>query len=103
MEQQHTLFGEGHRPPHARGSDTSEAAAEAVRPKAGTLRARILVHIRDSGGATCSEVEDALDLKHQTASARIWELKGGPTKNPLPVLIRDSGQRRMRQTVWEVA
>jgi hypothetical protein len=74
-----------------------------MRPKAGTLRALVLVHIRDAGGATCSEVEDALGLKHQTASARIWELKGGHTKHPLPILIRDSGERRMRQTVWEVA
>lgn len=38
------------------------------------LRSRIFVEVRERGGATCDEIEVALGLRHQTASARIREL-----------------------------
>jgi len=40
------------------------------------LRAAVLKHIMKCGknGATCEEVEDALGLRHQSASARVNEL-----------------------------
>jgi predicted transcriptional regulator len=38
-------------------------------------RARILSHLRSVGEATCDEVEIALNIKHQTCSARMSEMK----------------------------
>ena len=40
------------------------------------LRAAVLKHIIKCGkrGATCEEIENALDLRHQSASARVNEL-----------------------------
>lgn len=69
--------------------DTSEAAADAAEPTAGTLRARVLEVIRGRGahGATDDEIEAATGLRHQTASARRRELV-------LSGLAFDSGERR---------
>ena len=61
-------------PPFVRGSDTSLQAAERIAPGAGTLRKRVLDHLTKCGGATCDATELALDMRHQTASARIREL-----------------------------
>jgi hypothetical protein len=71
------------------GSDTSEAAAVAITPKAEGLRLLVYRHIWRNGsyGATCCEVELALEMRHQTASARIRELY-------LSDDVRDSGRRR---------
>ncbi|NJN64822.1 MAG: hypothetical protein HC882_08025 [Acidobacteria bacterium] len=58
------------------GSDTSEAAADSTETVAPTLEAQVLAHIIGRGvcGATCDEVEEAMNLRHQTASARIRAL-----------------------------
>ena len=64
------------RPPHVAGSDTSESAAEAIadcQPKLVEEVYRFLRR-RQTLGATCDDVEVALDMKHQTASARLREL-----------------------------
>lgn len=84
------------------GTDTSDAAARSMARIAPIIRRRVLELIRDRTqtgfGATCDEVETALKLPHQTASARIRELaKAGD--------IRDSGNRRLtrsnrKATVW---
>lgn len=79
--------------------DTSIAAAQSIAEGAEQLRARVLVEIRERGGSTCDEVEVALDLRHQTASARINELMEEGR-------VRDSGQRRKTRSgrqaiVWE--
>lgn len=75
--------------PFVSGSDTSRAAAESVEESLENLRTLVLKRIRRSGkrGMTCDEVEVQLDLRHQTASARVRELfvKGQ---------IIDSGERR---------
>jgi hypothetical protein len=65
-----------HRPPHVRGSATSKAAADSVAESAGNLRNKVLTCIADTGaaGMTTDEIEAALDMRHQTASARIVEL-----------------------------
>ncbi len=75
--------------PFASGSDTSEAAAVSMSGHAPTLRTRTLLEItaRGSMGLTCAELEDRLTLRHQTASARVWELR------QMGLLV-DSGQRR---------
>jgi predicted transcriptional regulator len=84
-------------PPAARNSDTSVAAAESVAAHTPRLRGMVLEVIRAAGGLTCDEVEERLDLKHQTVSARVHELmKLGQ--------IVDGGRRKTRSgraaTVW---
>lgn len=76
-------------PGFEKSSDTSKLAAESIAPKAGRLRASVLAEVRDRGvdGTTCDEVEVALSLRHQTASARIRELA-------LNGSIVDTGRKR---------
>jgi predicted ArsR family transcriptional regulator len=57
------------------GNEQSEAAHASIAPRAGTIRARVRAYIAAHPGATCEQVEIALGLKHQTASARLSELK----------------------------
>jgi hypothetical protein len=75
--------------PHNK-TDTSTLAAEEIKPHLGRLQEMVLSHIINCGvtGATCEEVEKALDLMHQTCSPRVYELhrKGR---------IKDSGHRRL--------
>lgn len=82
-------------PPHSRGG-TSEAAAWSMHLQAGTYRRMVFDYIlfRGDYGATCDEVEQAIGVKHQNVSARIWELKGNPLKAQRPAMIEDSGRRR---------
>ncbi len=64
-------------PGYVRGSDTSKGAADSMEDAAPFLRGKVLAHIRMSGsrGATDDELEVALGLSHQTASARRRELE----------------------------
>jgi predicted transcriptional regulator len=73
MEQQLSLY------PNAPGYSnptTSKDAAKSMEPKASALRIRILseLQVRASFGATCDELEQAMSLSHQTASARLREM-----------------------------
>lgn len=71
--------------------DTSERAAQSMRPHAARLRNQVFAYIKSRRNATCDEVEVALRMRHQTASARIREL----------VLYRqlaDSGLRRLTRS-----
>lgn len=80
------------KPAFVHGSDTSKAAADSIEPHAPTLRDRILDAIRVAAdGLTCDEVEVLLDLRHQTASARLRELVR------LGAVV-DSGRRRPTRT-----
>jgi hypothetical protein len=65
--------------PFVRESDTSRLAAADIRPSAGQLRVRVLGYVASFSdhGATCNEVERALGMLHQSASARIRELVQG--------------------------
>ena len=78
----------GGTPPHS-DSETSLAAAHKIKTSAESLRGRVLQYIRDEAarGATDDELEVALDMRHQTASARRRELV-------LQGAIIDSGRRR---------
>ncbi len=58
---------------YAHDSETSKAAAERTDNSAAAMREKVWSYIRKKD-ATCDEVEVALDMKHQTASARIREL-----------------------------
>lgn len=62
--------------PH-NGKATSRAAAEAIEPKAGTLRRRVLDYVRaqDAVGATDEEMQIALDMNPSTQRPRRIELE----------------------------
>ena len=98
MDDQQNLF--DYRPSE-QGSDTSEAAARYTH--ANTDAARVYRYIKSRGalGSTDEEVESALDMRHQTASARRRGLV-------LQRLITDSGRKRATSTgckavVWVLA
>lgn len=75
--------------PFEKDSETSKEAAEAIEPFASSMLWRVVAAMTVAGreGLTCDECEVALELRHQTASARVREavLKG---------LIIDSGRTR---------
>lgn len=76
-------------PPFAEGRETSMLAALSVAEHTSALRWKVYRLIAKEGleGLTCDEVEILTGLKHQTASARVYELhKGG--------YIVDSDKRR---------
>ena len=77
----------------ARGSDTSAAAAISVERDGPRLRELVLFTIRAAGarGLTCDELELHLNMRHQTVSARVYELREGEW-------IRDSGERRLTRS-----
>jgi len=82
--------------PYVAGSGTSAAAAHAT--NATRDKGRVLDHIRRVGGATDDEVERALGMAHQTASARRRDLV-------LAGLVTESGHYRetcrgCTATVW---
>lgn len=88
---------------YARGSDTSKEAAESIVKDSGRLRMMVFNDIRRAGknGRTCDEIEARLELRHQTASARVNELMRAER-------IVDSGARRKTRSnrnavVWIVA
>lgn len=75
--------------PPSNGTETSNAAAKDIAPKTPSMREKIFALVKSSGdcGITCDEVEILTGLKHQTASARLYELcRGGK--------VTDSGERR---------
>ena len=93
-----------YRAPFAKDSDTSRAAAASVEHGAESLCAVIFAAIKAAGdhGMTCFEVEERFALKHQTASARLWDLHTKTT------VLMDSGRRRptssgRKAVVWIVA
>lgn len=59
------------------GNAESVAANESIEPDKARMRQAVLRYIESRGlvGATCDEVEHALRMRHQTASARITELR----------------------------
>ena len=87
MERQAKLFSDEPHPPFVRDSDTSREAAKSIISSSGRLKQAIIAHMRIEGACTCDEIEVALSMRHQTASARIRELKADGT-------IRDTGDMR---------
>ena len=59
------------------GNENSEAANRTISGAKISLRQQILNYIRRQGrhGATCEQIEEALNMSHQTVSARCSELK----------------------------
>ena len=90
------LFGEmsyPDRPGYVRGSDTSQSAAESLSDETvANMRGKVLAFVKESMiGATCDEVEVALCMRHQTASARLRELV-------LDGKLQDTGERRLTRS-----
>ncbi len=86
-----------HTPPYQPHSATSRAAAERIESAAGTLRGKVLQFLQDSPrGATDKEIQDALAMAGSTQRPRRIELVADG-------LVRDSGVRRNRSTVWVAA
>ncbi len=85
--------------------DTSEAAALAIQPKAGTLRSRVLSVIRGRGprGATEREIEYVLRLPGNTVRPRLWELEGNVPagRRPRTALIYKSEEKREGMRVYK--
>lgn len=89
------------KPPHV-DTATSLAAAKGIAPQISTLRERVYRYIAACGalGATDDQVEAALKMRHQTASARRRELV-------IAGRVVDSGRTAKtrsgaRATVWVV-
>ena len=62
--------------PFVRNSETSKEAAESVRKELGPMCRKVRSAIASrNNGLTCSEIEEELDMKHQTASARLRDLQ----------------------------
>lgn len=71
-------------PPYVRGSETSRSGAMAIKPYRATQALRVFERVAQ-GPVTCEQIEHELGLKHQSASARINDLKNAGC-------IRESGQ-----------
>lgn len=88
--------------PAQRHSATSVAAAQAIEPTAGTLRAEVLKYLRSrSDGATDEEIQQALAMPQNTERPRRIELCRLH-------LVADSGMTRptasgRQAVVWKVA
>ena len=84
--------------------ETRQEAWDSMQGLTLSLREKIL-RLIEAHPMTGDEVEVVTGLRHQTASARIYELKGGSERNPVPPRIFDSGERRKtrsgrRAIVW---
>lgn len=62
--------------PYRKGHPESQAAAKRMRPNVSAVERRVLAFIEGAGarGATCDEVEAAVQLRHQTCSARFTKM-----------------------------
>lgn len=86
--------------PFVRDSETSEAAAESMKPDAATLRGQVLEFIRQANGATDEETQQGLRMNPSTQRPRRVELVER-------LLVRDGGKKRRTSSgrwavVWEV-
>jgi len=62
---------------HHGGNEFSVAAHESIKGNKARDQAKIWNHVESLGesGATCDEIEVSLGMSHQTASARVSEMK----------------------------
>jgi len=77
-----------------KGNRESFAAHAKIESSSEAMRWEIWKRIKDSTGMICEEIERELGLKHQTASARISELKRDGLISPKIV----SGVKQRRPT-----
>lgn len=86
-------------PPAVDSSNTSLAAADAIKPHAAKQRAAVLAFVRSCGwaGATRPEIEAALGMGGDSVRPRVWELikmnlmtettRTRPTKSGRPAFV----------------
>ena len=79
--------------------ETSLEALNSLGESKGAMKSKIFKLIQEKGGMTCDEVEVALNMKHQTVSARIRDLRS-------EAAIRDYSERRRTRSgrnavVWK--
>lgn len=84
--------------PYVKSSDTSMAAAKAIRDAQGELCQRVLQSLKDQGPATDQELQARLSMNPDTERPRRIALKTAG-------LIRECGKRKTSSgrsaTVWE--
>ena len=92
------LFSVNTTPAHVRNSETSRDAAVSIQEQVPSLQRKVLECIRAMpAGLTCDEVENILDVRHQTCSARFNEL--ATCKPPLiKKLVLEDGSYAKRKT-----
>lgn len=80
-------------PPSVKGSATSKAAADQIKPSAAGLRAKVLQYLEDQSlkGATDDEIQVALDMNPSTQRPRRIELVEAGA-------VKDSGSRRQTRS-----
>lgn len=83
--------------PH-NGVATSRAAADSVVKSAARTRAAVYAAVRQAceRGMTCDEVEVAMSLRHQSASARLNELAGRSASGMPALLVAGPDKRPTR-------
>lgn len=81
------------------GTQTSEEAADSIKGARTSLQVRIFQALKERP-RTCEEIENDLDIKHQTAGPRIRELALGNHIRPSGN-VRKTGSGR-NAIVWEV-
>ena len=83
--------------PYVRNSETSKAAAQAVKPSAETLRQRLLACLRlHPDGMTDEEMQDALQMQGSTQRPRRIELVNMGMVEPSETAWRDPVTRKTR-------
>lgn len=78
------------------GNPESDAAWESMREGRAVIRLKVVGYVSYCGtdGATCDEIEAALGLSHQTASARVTEAKARGE------IVANGKRRRTRSGRW---
>lgn len=94
-DDQQDLFGLYPNSPGYQKTDTSRAAAEAVKPKAPTLRQQVLEVLR-AGDATTMQIAHAMRQPYSSVQPRTSELQEMK-------LIRDSGKRGISRDCTKTA
>ena len=83
---------------------TSKIAYDSMQPTLSTRKSRILGFLRTRSktyGATCEEIEIALSMKHQTASAAMTDMKDD--ESIVPVLTEDNRAHTRRTSTGRPA
>ena len=95
--------------PH-NGTDTSREAADSIVQQVNGMCREVLNAIRESeDGLTCDEVEELLNMKHQTASARINDLANSTPafivkkQDEQGAFIKRANRSRRKAFVWFAA
>jgi len=83
--------------------DTSEAAAEAIKSSAPTIREAIFTLIQEAGGLTAGEIEARSPYAGSTIRPRLRELEGTApwAKGQLPARIVKTAERRGGMRVYQ--